>query len=84
MRNIRLLAHPSARRGRLSWRVVRNGAELFDDSEIGLEFKDRRQFEPFKVIHLIFGAQIQALAIRIASAMPAIQLNAGRVEQSAH
>ena len=38
-----------ARESRLSWRVVRKGVALFDDSEIGLDFKDQRPFGLFKV-----------------------------------
>lgn len=39
----------SAKGARLSWRVARNGVELFSDSEIGLEFKDQRPFGMFKL-----------------------------------
>ena len=38
-----------ARGRRLSWRVARKGVALFDDSEIGLEFKDQKPFGAFKV-----------------------------------
>ena len=34
---------------RLSWRVARKGATLFDDSEIGLEFKGQKPFGAFTV-----------------------------------
>ena len=34
---------------RLLWRVARKGLTLFDDSEIGLEFKDQKPFGAFKV-----------------------------------
>ena len=38
-----------ARGRRLSWRVGRKGVTLFDDSEIGLAFKDQKPFGAFKV-----------------------------------
>ena len=38
-----------ARGHRLSWRVARKGVTLFDDSEIGLAFKDQKPFGAFKV-----------------------------------
>jgi len=39
----------SSRDRRLSWRVARKGATLFDDSEIGLEFKGQKPFGAFTV-----------------------------------
>ena len=40
-----------ARGRRLSWRVARKGVTLFDDSAIGLEFKDQKPFGAFKVVN---------------------------------
>ncbi len=39
----------SSKGRRLSWRVARKGATLFDDSEIGLEFKGQKPFGSFTV-----------------------------------